>query len=107
MPSYEQLPGRLNLAFRAGDDFATLIDFDPITMTGYTVMASVYSYVSGATVADFATTLSNAAAGQVNIALTDTQTAAIPAGTYAWRLQWTDAGGGQRTALMGFAEVTR
>lgn len=107
MPSYEQLPGRLNLAFRAGDDFATLIDFDPITMTGYTVTAAVYSYVSGATVADFTTTLSNAAAGRVNIALTDTQTAAIPAGTYAWRLQWTDAGGAQRTALTGFAEVTQ
>ena len=107
MPSYEQLPGRLNLAFRAGDDFATLIDFDPITMTGYTVTANVYSYVSGATVADFATTLSNASAGQVNIALTDTQTAAIPAGTYGWRLQWTDSGGGQRTALTGFAEVSR
>ena len=105
MPSYEQLPGRLNLAFRAGDDFATLIDFDPITMTGYTVTANVYSYVSGATVADFTTTLTNAAAGQVNIALTDTQTASIPAGTYAWRLQWSDAGGSQKTALTGFVEV--
>lgn len=107
MPAYEQLPGRLNLAFRAGDDFSALIDFDPIAMTGYTVSAAIYSYVSGATISQFTTTVSNAASGQVNIALTDTQTAAIPAGTYGWRMQWADAGGAQRTALTGFAEVTR
>lgn len=106
MPAYEQLPGSLNLAFRASDDFSSLIDFS-IDMTGYTATAALYSLVSGSSVQSFTTTMSNAASGQVNIALTDTQTAGLAPGTYAWRMQWTDAGGGQRTALSGFAEVTR
>lgn len=106
MSSYEQLPGRLNLAFRAGDDFATLIDFS-IPMTSYTTSAVLYSYVADTTVTNFTTTLVNAAEGQVNVSLTKTQTAAITPGTYGWRLSWVDASNQTRSALTGFVEVAR
>ena len=104
MPSYDQTPGTLNLSFNRTDDFSALIDFSPITMTGYTVTASMHSLVSGAQVQAITVTASNAAAGQFNISLTDTQTAALARGTYGWSMQWTE-GNATRTALTGFVEV--
>ena len=101
--SYEQTPGTLGLSFNRGDDFSTLIDFS-ITMTGYTVTAAIYSLISGDTVQAFTVTASNASAGQFNISLTDAQTAAIPRGTYGWRMTWTE-NNATRTALTGFVEV--
>ena len=93
------------LSFRRSNDFATIIDFDGTTLVGYTVTASVTSLVTGTAVVPFTTTVTDASAGQVNIALTDTQTAALPAGTYGWQLDWTAPGSIQRTALSGTVEV--
>jgi hypothetical protein len=103
MPSYDQTPGMLGLSFLRGDDFSTLIDFS-IAMTGYQVTASMYSLVSGAEVQAFTVTAANAANGQYNISLTDTQTAALARGTYGWRMTWTE-NAATRTALTGFVEV--
>lgn len=101
--SYEQTPGRMNLAFSRGDDFSALIDFS-IAMTGYTVTANITSLVTGSQVVPFTTTLESAAEGQVNIALTDSQTASLARGTYGWSLSWTE-GNATRTALAGMVEV--
>lgn len=95
----------MSLAFRRADSFATVVDFDGLTLEGYTVTATVTSLVTGTAVASFTTTVTDAAAGQVNVALTDTQTAAMAAGTYGWHLDWTAPGGVQRTALAGTVEV--
>jgi hypothetical protein len=103
MPSYDQTPGALNLSFVRGDDFSTLVDFS-ITMTGYTVTASMYSLVSGDNIQAFTVTAASAANGQYNISLTDTQTAALARGTYGWRMTWTE-NAATRTALTGFVEV--
>jgi len=103
--TYSLLPGTMNLAFKKAGDFSTLIDFDGTTLVGYTVTASMTSLVTGATVVPFTTIVADASAGQVNIALTDTQTAALAAGTYGWQLDWTAPGGVQRTALSGTVEV--
>jgi hypothetical protein len=104
--TYTQLPGTMNLAFKRAGDFAALIDFDGIaTLSGYTVTASITSLVTGSSVVPFTTTITDASAGQVNIALTDTQTAALAAGTYGWQLDWTAPGSVQRTALSGTVEV--
>jgi len=103
--TYSQLPGTMNLAFKRTNDFATLVDFNGTTLVGYTVSANVTSLVTGAAVIPFTTTLADAAAGQVDIALTDTQTASLPAGTYGWQLDWTAPGSVQRTALSGTVEV--
>jgi Flp pilus assembly protein TadG len=103
--TYSQLPGTMNLAFRRANDFATLIDFNGTTLVGYSVTANVTSLVTGATVIPFTTSITDASAGQVNIALTDTQTSSLAAGTYGWQLDWTAPGSVQRTALSGTVEV--
>lgn len=102
--SYEQTPGRLNLAFSRGDDFSALIDFS-IDLTGYTVTSGITSLVTGNSVVPFTTTIASAANGQVNVALTDSQTAALARGTYGWQLVWTE-GNATRTALTGMVEVS-
>lgn len=104
MPSYDQTPGSLNLAFNRGDDFSVLIDLS-ISIVGYSLTASVTSVITGADVVPFTVTVPSAANGQVNIALSDTQTAALPRGTYGWNLKWTE-GNATRTALTGFVEVS-
>ena len=103
--TYSLLPGTMNLAFKRSGDFSTLIDFDGTTLVGYTVTASITSLVSGTTVVPFTTSVTDASAGQVSVSLTDTQTAALPAGTYGWQLDWTAPGSVQRTALSGTVEV--
>lgn len=105
MATYTQLPGTMNLAWRKSNDFSTLIDFNGTTLAGYTVASSLVSLVTGSTVTAFTTTVVDADAGQVNVSMTDSQTAALPAGTYGWRLDWTAPGGVQRTALQGTVEV--
>lgn len=104
MPSYDQTPGALSLSFVAGDDFSTLVDFS-IDMTGYAVEAEIRSAVTGATVQAFTVTVQSAANGQVNLSLSDTQTAAVGRGTFTWAMRWT-AAGVTRTALMGYVEVS-
>lgn len=104
MPSYDQTPGSLNLAFNRGDDVSVLIDLS-ISAVGYTFTAAVTSLVSGADVVPFTVTVPSAANGQINIALSDTQTAALPRGTYGWVLRWVE-NNATRTALTGFVEVS-
>jgi hypothetical protein len=94
----------MNLAFKRSGDFSALIDFD-IALTSYTVTASLTSLVSGTVVQAFTTSVSDASAGQVSVSLTETQTAALAAGTYGWQLDWVAPGSIQRTALTGTVEV--
>ena len=103
MPSYDQTPGALNLSFNRGDDFSTLVDFS-IGMTGYTVTAGITSLVTGDSVQPLTVSIVSATAGQVNVSLTDTQTAALARGTYGWSMAWT-VDNATRTALTGFVEV--
>lgn len=95
----------MSLAFKRADSFATDVDFDGVELTGYTVAATVVSLVTGAAVTSFTTTVTDAGAGKVSLSLSDTQTAALPAGTYGWHLDWVAPGGVQRTALSGTVEV--
>jgi len=104
--TYSQTPGALHLAFRRGDQLGTEVDFD-IDMTGYTVTSSIVSAITGNAVGTMTATLTNASTGIVNIAMTEEQTAALVPGTYSWRLEWTAPGSVKRTALTGFAEVTK
>lgn len=104
MPSYDQTPGSLNLAFNRGDDFSALVDFS-IGMTGYTVSASMTSLVSNAEVQPLTVSFVSATAGQVNVSLTDAQTLSLARGTYGWNMKWTE-GSATRTALTGYVEVT-
>ena len=103
MPSYDQTPGSLNLSFARSDDFSALIDFS-ISMSGYTVTAGMTSLVTGSEVQPLTVSFVSATAGQVNVSLTDTQTAALARGTYGWQMKWTE-NQATRTALTGFVEV--
>jgi hypothetical protein len=104
MSTYSVLPGTMNLAFKRSGDFSALIDFD-VSLSGYTATASLNSLVTGSAVQTFTTTVADASAGQVSVSLTDTQTAALAAGTYGWQLDWVAPGSVQRTALTGTVEV--
>ena len=105
MAVYEQKPGPMSLVFRRGDSFGTLIDFDPTSLAGYTVTATITSTVTGLPVQAMTTTIADASAGKVNVGLTSAQTAALAAGTYVWTLAWVDAANLTRTALQGTVEV--
>jgi hypothetical protein len=104
MANFEQLPGTLNLAFRRADEVSTEIDFSPISLTAYTMTATIASLVGGGTVASMTTTMVDAAAGRVNVGLTDEQTGSLPVGTYRWEMTAND-GAARRTYLVGMVEV--
>lgn len=104
MPTYEQLPGRMNLAFLAGDQFGAQIGFDS-TLVDSTVTSSILSAVTGETVVAITTTVTDAASGIVNLSLTETETSALPAGTYNWEMIVNQPGDVQRTFLTGIVEV--
>lgn len=104
MATVSTLPGTLNFALRRSDDFSTLLDFS-VSAEGCTVRSEVVSAVTGSVAAEFATSVIDAAAGQVNLALTGEQTAALAAGTYLWRNVWDQPGGVQKTMFTGYIEV--
>jgi hypothetical protein len=106
MATYEQLPGAMNLTLRSGDDLTpTEIDFS-ISISGFSFSAPIQSTVTGETLTSFSVAVTDAAAGKLTVALTDTQTTALPAGTYKWSLVGT-SGTATRTYLSGYVEVTR
>jgi hypothetical protein len=105
MSTYTQLPGSLGLSLRRGDELGTTIDFSPTTLTDYTVTAVITSLVTGELVETISTSVSDGPNGVVSLALTENQTAALPVGTYGWRLEWDAPGNVKRTALQGLVEV--
>jgi len=108
------LPGTLNISLTVGDEFGFVSDLS-IDTTGFTWTAIVYetatsvSFVNpsgvstqGATAATFAITAVNAAAGQVNLSLTELQTVALsPSTSYRWYLRGVSPGLVTRTYLSG------
>ena len=103
--TFTQLPGSMNLAFKRGDDFSTVIDFGGVSLVGYTVSSEIRSLVTGANVLPITTSITDAAAALISVSLTDSQTASLAAGTYGWRVDWIAPGGLQRSALNGTVEV--
>ena len=112
--SFDALPGTLNISLTTGDEFGMLADLD-IDTTSFAWTAIIYetatsvSFVKpggvstqGATAATFTVTVINAAAGQVNLSLTEVQTAALnPATNYRWYLRGVSPGLVTRTYISG------
>lgn len=94
------------MAFRAGDEYSTLLDFS-IDTTGYTWSAEVYSVVTHDVLVNPTVTVVSAANGQVNLSFTEAQTGDLAPGTYGCRVIWVAPGSSQRTALEGMLEVHR
>lgn len=106
MASVGTLPGTLNIAVKAGDELSQLVDFS-ISLTGYTFSTEVVSAITYEPVGTMTVSAVNLASGQVNLSMSETATAAIPPGSYLWRLIWTAPGTVRRTALEGVLEVVR
>lgn len=106
MPTVSTTPGSLNITVQQGDELSQLLDFS-ISLTGYTFSAEVVSPLTGATLATPAVSAVNLSTGQVNLAMSETQTAALAVGSYLWRMTWTAPGSVRRTALEGILEVVR
>lgn len=106
MATASTLPGTLNLSVKHGDELSQLVDFS-ISLTGYTFTAEVVSAITHYQVAAITVTAVNLATGQVNLAMSETTTAAIAPGSYLWRLIWTAPGTVRRTAIEGVLEVVR
>jgi hypothetical protein len=106
MATVSTLPGTLNIAVKRGDELSQLLDFS-ISLTGYTFEAEVVSAITYEEIAAPTITAVNLSTGQVNIAMSETATAAIAPGSYLWRLIWTAPGTVRRTALEGVLEVVR
>lgn len=106
MATASQLPGHLAVAFRAGDEYSTLVDFS-INTTGYSWSAEVYSVVTHEVLQNPTVTVVSAANGQVNLSWTEAETADLAPGTYGCRVIWVAPGSSQRTALEGMLEVHR
>jgi hypothetical protein len=112
--TFNALPGTLNISLTTGDEFGMLADLD-IDTTSFTWTAIIYetattvSFVNpsgvstqGTTAATFTVTVVNAAAGQVNLSLTEIQTAALsPATNYRWYLRGVSPAMVTRTYLSG------
>lgn len=105
MATYSQLPGTLNLAVPQGNDLSAAVNFS-VDLTGYELEATATSVSNGDTVATFEVTVTDDEAGEINLALSDAQTAGLAVGTYRWTLVGTQ-GELTRTYLAGHLEVTR
>ena len=105
MGTFSQLPGTLNFQVRSGDELGASVRVAQAT-TGYTAASTVYSLVTGNTVSAMSTTLTfSGTVATAAIAMTEVQTAALPVGTYGWRMVTTFPGNVQNTQLDGKIEV--
>lgn len=105
MATYTNLPGVLNIEVRRGDELGLTPDFN-VSLSGYTVSATVYSVVTGDTAGTMSASLTtDGSDGKVSLAMTETETAALAQGTYRWALTWIAPGSVARMALTGALEV--
>ena len=112
--AFSIVPETLDLTVCKGDEFGLSLDFD-IDLTGYTFTAAVFEITrtvnssypggfdsQGVDVEAFAITYTDLANGELSLALTETQTAAISeTGTYRWYLRGVAPGTITRTYISG------
>jgi len=106
MPTFSLLPGALNLEVKRTDELAAIFDFD-IDLSSYQVSSNISSLVTGSVVTTMTTSIVNAAAGQVGIAMSEAATTNLAVGTYGWALHSVAPGSVTRTLLAGFLEVVK
>tara|TARA_B110000503_G_scaffold23959_1_gene37637 strand:+ start:219 stop:551 length:333 start_codon:yes stop_codon:yes gene_type:complete len=100
-----------NLYIDQGTDYTITVDVtdsagDILDLTDYTATAQIRkTYTSSSLSATFTTSIA-AAAGQVTISLTDTQTSALEAGRYVYDLNIESGGGVKTRVIEGQAVIT-
>jgi hypothetical protein len=108
-PTFEQLPGGLNMTGVVGNDIDMDVLFEDTNLTGYTFVAYIVLTPSPLE-KRYTMTVTNVdlAQGQIRVSLTDTQTTEIgPVSGKPWYLQWDDGLGEQRNVLMGRFQLNR
>jgi hypothetical protein len=105
-----------NIIIDQGSTFSTTLnvvdsDGSPFNLSGYTGAAQMRKTYSSSTSYSFSVAVSDAAGGALVIAMTATETGAIPGGRYVYDVEITDAGGAISRVVQGIAtispEVTR
>jgi hypothetical protein len=104
MATYSNLPARLNVHFKRGDELGITTDFDR-SLVGHAVSASLFSLVTGETLAALSVAYTSTLDGVVSMSLTETQTQSLPAGTLGLRVILEEPGSVRRTVLEGFVEA--
>lgn len=104
MATYSNLPGKLNVQFKRGDELGVTVDFS-ISLAGYGVVAEMYSLVTGEVLSAVSVSVTDAANGVASLSLSEAQTSSLPAGTLGLRVMLDAPGAVRRTVLEGFAEA--
>lgn len=109
-------PAILHLDIYQDDDFVKALQFTDVDgaatdITAWTLKAEIRNTPGGAVVVEtFTITKTDAANGEIELSLTDAETLAVAAGSYAWDLERV-LGAATRTLLAGKvtvrADVTR
>lgn len=100
-----------NIFIDAGTDYSSIITVDsaggaPLNLSGYTVKSQLRKSYSSSTAYDFTATVFNATAGQIQLAMTATQTEAVPPGRWLYDVEITSSGGQRRRIVEGIVTVT-
>lgn len=94
MAIYNQIPGRLDIKVKNGDDVSITVNIDQ-SITGYTFS----SYVNESTTNTFVVTALSSSS--LKLEMDGTQLQNYGTGDKDWRLAWTSTGGVSRTILSG------
>jgi hypothetical protein len=94
-----------DLSIDQGTDFIAEVivdDTDGTTanLTGYTVAGQIRKTYSSTTKVDFTCTVTDAAAGKISIALSNTQTNAMKAGRYVYDVEITKTSNSYKTRVI-------
>lgn len=104
--------GIATIRVRRGNDYGRIVQIrykpaaKPVDLTGYEIEAVVTLWGRREVVAAFTVKVIDAKAGVIWVELTEEQTAAMAAGSYRWRLSWTDPASYSRAVVRGVLEVT-
>jgi hypothetical protein len=120
-PTYEALPGELDLVFIKGDEVGVLLTLENQNLTGFTFDSHVYSLATvgtgsglgagvsvaaGQTAVQITVTPVAVTAGRINISMSEIQTNQLQAdGQYRWWLKTISPGLVTRTVVAGDVKV--
>ncbi len=100
-----------NIFIDQGTDFSITVDVTQadgaaLNLTGYSAAAQIRKTYGSSNVSAVFTTSISAAAGQVTLSLTDTQTSGLTAGRYVYDLNITSGAGVTTRVVEGQAIIT-
>jgi hypothetical protein len=100
-----------NLFVDAGANYSNIITVaasngQALDLTGYTVASQMRKSYQSSTAYNFTASIYNAATGKVRLQLSDTQSAAIPAGRWLYDVEITSPSGTKTRVVEGIVTVS-